>query len=449
MTIDRQILENLARNRERHVCDLQAFIQKPSIAAQNRGVEECVEWLVQFMRSIGVETTVDTEGGHPVILAKIEGDSPRTLLIYGHYDVQPVDESKWDYAPFGGQVADGKLFGRGAVDNKGPVMAVLEALRSWVDQGRRPPVTVKLLFEGEEEIGSPSLPAVLERHREWLRSDGLVNFDDCVWPDGRPRVVCGIKGLCMLRLTCHAKREFHAMMAPLLVNPLWRLVHALNAIASPDGTVRIPGFYDDVLPPGPADLEALESLQWTGEDLLHDSGQETFLGDRRGADALRFWLLEPNCHLQGIEGGYLPPDRKGVIPTSAVAEIRFGTVPNQTPEGVLERVRQHLSSTGYEEIEVEMFAHAPWARTPLDGRLASALQRSLEAAFNRPTARQPSYGGSGPEGVFQQLFPEMEQAYSGFGPPENVIHSPNEYILVKDYEAGIEAVARLLMEYAA
>ena len=125
-----------------------------------------MEWLVQFMRSIGVESTVETEGGHPVILAKIEGDSPRTLLIYGHYDVQPVDDSKWDYAPFGGQLADDKHFGREAIDNKGPVMAVLEALRSWLDQGRRPPITVKLLFEGKVENGSPSLPAVLERHRE-------------------------------------------------------------------------------------------------------------------------------------------------------------------------------------------------------------------------------------------------------------------------------------------
>jgi len=441
-------LAYLATMKDRHVRDLQDFVRQPSVAAQHRGVDECATWLIDFMRSIGIDPIVERDAGYPVLLAEIPGRTERSLLLYAHYDVQPADEPEWRTDPFGAEIVEGRMYGRGTVDNKGPLMAILEALRVYSAKGEPPPVTVKLLFEGEEEIGSPSLIPVVRKRRAFLSSTGLANFDDSVWPDGRPRVVGGIKGLCMLRLTVRTKREFHAMMGPLLRNPLWRLVQALDRMVDAGGRVIIPGFYDDVRPPTQADLAALVALDWTGAELLEESGEQEFLGGRQGADALRFWLLEPNCHLLGIQGGYLPPNRKGVVPTEAVAELRIGTVPDQTADGVLSSVRTFLDSEGYSDIEVEMFASNPWARTSLEGPLVRAMVRSLDHAFTRGVALQPAYGGSGPEGAFQELFPEMEQAYSGFGPPEDVIHAPNEYIVVDDYLRGIEAVLRLLSEYA-
>jgi len=446
--MDNNVLQQLVQMKNRHVADLQEFIRHPSVAAQDRGVEECAEWLIQFMKDLGITPIVVREGNYPVIMAEIPGETDRSLLLYAHYDVQPADEPEWQTDPFSPEIIGGRMYGRGTVDNKGPLMAILEAIRSYLESGYKPPVTVKLLFEGEEEVGSPSLLPVVRAQRDFLQCDGLANFDDSVWTDGRPRVVGGIKGICMLRLTVRSKREFHAMMASLIRNPLWRLVEALNLMVDPSGRIRIPGFYDDVRPASVVDLEALRALNWTGEQLLAESGQAEFLGGRSSAEALRFWLLEPNCHLQGIRGGYLPPNRKGVIPTEAVAELRIGTVPNQTSEGVLGRVEEFLRAEGYNDIEVEMFTSNPWARAPLDGPLIQAMVRSLDAAFSRGVALQPAYGGSGPEGAFQELFPEMEQAYSGFGPPEDVIHAPNEYIVVEDYFAGIETVARLLWEYA-
>ena len=445
--MDQNVLQYLAQMEDRHVSDLQEFIRHPSIAAQNRGVEACAEWLIEFMEQLGIETIVDSEANYPVIMAEIPGQTDRSLLLYAHYDVQPADEPEWRTDPFGAEIVDGRMYGRGTVDNKGPLMAILEAIRAFLECGQKPPVTVKLLLEGEEEVGSPSLMPVVCRHKTFLASDGLANYDDSVWPDGRPRVVGGIKGICMLRLTARSKREFHSMMAPLLRNPLWRLVQALDQMVDSTGRICIPGFYDDVRTPSEADLAALEALEWSGEQLLAESGQTEFLGDRRGADALRYWLLEPNCHLQGIQGGYLPPNRKGVVPTEAVAELRIGTVPDQTQDGILERVRRFLQQEGFADIEVEAFASNPWARTSLDGPLIQAMVGSLETAFERGVALQPSYGGSGPEGAFQELFPNMEQAYSGFGPPEDVIHAPNEYIVVDDYLRGIESIARLLSNY--
>lgn len=442
------VLQHLSTMESQHVADLQEFLRHPSVASQDRGVDECAEWLIGFIKGLGIEPIVDREANYPVIMAEIPGESERSLLLYAHYDVQPADEPEWQSDPFGAEIRDGRIYARGTVDNKGPLMAILEAIRAFLECGQKPPVTVKLLLEGEEEVGSPSLMTVVRRHQAFLASDGLANYDDSVWPDGRPRVVGGLKGICMLRLTAHAKREFHSMMAPLIRNPLWRLVQALDRMVDETGRIRIPGFYDDVLPPSEADLEALDALNWTGEQLLEESGQTGFLGGRAGSDALRFWLLEPNCHLNGIQGGYLPPNRKGVVPTEGIAELRIGTVPNQTKEGVLCKVQAYLQNEGFDDIEVETFASNPWARTSLEGPLVQAMASSLDTAFARGVALQPAYGGSGPEGAFQELFPEMEQAYSGFGPPEDVIHAPNEYIVVDDYLKGIESIARLFANYA-
>lgn len=446
--MNEKVLAHLRANTERHVKDLRTFVRKPSVASHNRGMRECVTWLAEFMSQIGISPMVIEDANFPVLMAEVKGSTSRSLLVYGHYDVQPADESEWEHDPFGAEIVGGRMYGRGTVDDKGQVMAVLEAMRAYLECGLRLPVTVKLLLEGEEEVGSPSLRPVLLAHHDFLKSDALVNFDDSVWFDGRPRVVCGLKGVCKLRLEARTPREFHAMMSPLIPGAVWRLTWALNSLVAPDGRILVRNFYDDVLPPQQKDLDVLVGLGWTGKDLLRESGQISFLGDKEELDALSAFILEPTCNLQGFSGGYVTPNQKGVVPAFAAAELRFGLVPDQTPEGVYERVCDHLAKGGFDDIEVELIGRNPWARTPIDSEIAQALARSLDAAFGRGVAFQPSYAGSGPEGTFQELFPSMQQAYSGFGPVESNIHAPNEYIVVDDYLKGIETVARLYDEYA-
>ena len=441
------ILDHLRAERERHIDDLATFVRIPTIAATGEGVRETADWLVAFMRRIGIEPIVDEDANWPVILAEIPGASERSLLVYGHYDVQPADEPEWRYPSFGAEIHDGRMYGRGTVDDKGPVMAVLEAIRAYREAGVTPPVTIKLLIEGEEEVSSPSLPPVLERHRDFLACDGLVNYDDNVWSDGRPRIVCGLKGTAGIRLSVTTRREYHAMFASLLTNAIWRLHAALATIADADGRITIDGFFDDVVPPSEAEMRALVELNWTGRELLEESGQRAFVGGREGLDALRHYILEPSFNVQGIEGGYVTPRKKSVVPHHAVAEIRFGTVPNQTGERIHELLRAHLARRGFDDVAVELYSQNPWARTPIESRLATALRRSLDDAFERGVAVQPTYAGSGPEGIFQEMFPAMEQAYSGFGPTENNLHAPNEYIVVDDYLRGIESFARLVHYY--
>lgn len=441
------ILAYLQTNRDQHIRDLQEFLRLPSVAAQNRGVRECAAWLADFMRRIGAPPLVIEDANFPVLLAEIPGQTARTLLVYLHYDVQPADEPEWKTDPWGATIINGRMYGRGAVDNKGPVMAVLEAIRAYLACGLRPPVTVRFLCEGEEEVGSPSLPPVLRAYHNQIASDALVNFDDNVWVDGRPRVVCGIKGAVKLRLEVRTKREFHAMMSPLITNAAWRLVGALNTLVDQDGHILIRDFYADVIPPQPRDVELLARLGWTGQELLEASGQATFVAGKTGLDALVRLYLEPTCNLGGLSGGYVSPQTKGVVPAFAAAEVRFGTVPNQTPDRILELVRRRLDTAGFPDVTVSLIGRNPWARTSVDSEIAQALRHSLAEAFEREVVLIPTFPGSGPEGVFQELFPTMQQAYSGFGPVEDNLHAPNEYIIIDDYLRGIETVARLFEAY--
>ncbi|MFN8485026.1 MAG: M20/M25/M40 family metallo-hydrolase [Anaerolineae bacterium] len=439
----------LESHADEHVRDLQALLRFPSIAAHTNDIEDCAAWLADFMAGWGAPPDLLRNGGNPVLLAEIPGRSPKTLLVYLHYDVQPADEPEWRSDPFGGEVRDGRIYGRGAVDNKGPVMAVLEALRAYHTCGVRPPVTVRFLCEGEEEVGSPSLPGILRQYHDRIASDAMVNFDDNVWVDGRPRVVCGIKGIAKIRLEVRTRREFHAMMSPLIENAAWRLVWALNTLVAPDGRILIRDFYADVVPPQPRDVALLAQLGWSGDELLAASGQTAFVGGVNGTEALTRLYLEPTINLGGIHSGYVLPEQKGVVPAFAAAEMRVGTVPNQTPERVLALVRAHLDAAGFGDVAASLVSRNPWARTTVDSPIAQALQRSLAAAFERDVVLFPTYPGSGPEGVFQELFPDMQQAYSGFGPTEDNLHAPNEYIVIADYLRGIETVARLLEEYSA
>ena len=447
--MDIQVLEYLKANQETFIKDLQELVRIPTIASQNIGMEETVEWMDKFLRKIGIDPIIERDVNFPVFLIEVEGESPHSVLVYGHYDVQPVQEDLWDFPPFGADIVDGRMYGRGVVDDKAQIMAPLEAVRAYLECGKKPPLTVKFLLEGEEEVGSPSLKPILEKYKDFLNCDGLINYDDSVWFDGRPRVVCGLKGGLSLKLTARTKREYHGMMFSMMPGAIWRLVWALSSMVDKDGKVLIKDYYDDIVPPTGKELRAVEDLNWDASQLLEEAGIKEFLGGKNTLQAVQSFVFDSVMGLGGIAGGYVYPEKKGVVPSNATAEMRIGLVPDQTAESVFAKVRKHLDENGFDDIELE---HArtgnPWARTPIDSPLALAMAKTLEEAFGRSVAFQPSYAGSGPEGLFQQLFPNMEQAYSGFGPPESRIHAPNEYINVDDYLCGIESVVRLLDEYA-
>ena len=446
MTATNPVVDFIRNNRELLIDDLRQFMQQPSVAIQNLGMAECADLLCRQMADFGMAPQLLPTASFPAIYSRLQGTSDYTLLIYGHYDVQPVD-NLWTFDPWGAVIDDGRIYGRGAVDDKGAVMAALQGVRAYLATGTPLPVSVIFFIEGEEEIGSPNLVPFLREHGDLLKADALINFDDNVWPDGRPRVVSGIGGGALIRLEARRKREFHGMMSPLIENAIWRLQTALGTIRQPDGTITIDDFFDDVRPPTEAELEAMRTLPWDGAHLLRDSGQSEFVGGRRGLDALVSLYLTPGCNITGIEGGYVSPMRKAVVPAFAAAELDFRTVPFQRGERIVELLRAHLDRRGFTDISAELLVETDWFRCSPTSPAAVALGNAIRKTFGCEPARQPTYPGFGPEPLFTQILGIEEQAYSGFGPTDDRLHAPDEYIRIDDYLNGAACVASLLEEY--
>lgn len=440
------VFDYLKQNRDHMIDDLRQFMQQPSVAIQNLGMAECAELLCRQMTAFGMAPQLLPTVGFPAIYSRLQGESDYTLLIYGHYDVQPVDD-QWSFDPWGAQIDNGRIYGRGAVDDKGAVMAALQGVRAYLATGTPLPVSVIFFIEGEEEIGSPNLAPFMREHRELLAADALINFDDNVWPDGRPRVVTGIGGGALVRIEARRLREFHGMMAPLIQNALWRLHQALTTVRAPDGAILIDNFFDDVRPPTEDELAAMALLPWNGAYLLRDSGQREFVGGVSGLEALTRLYLTPCCNLVGWEGGYVRPMQKSVVPRFAAAELDFRTVPYQRGERIVHLLREHLDRRGFTDLSVELLVETDWFRCAPDSPAAVALGNAIRRTFGVEPAHQPTYPGFGPEPLFAQLLGIEEQAYSGFGPTEDRLHAPDEYIRIDDYLNGAACVAILLEEY--
>src|SRR5215471_4627153 len=254
-------LDNVYRaideNRERFIADLQRVVRQPSISSQNIGVRECAALLVSMMADLGIEARVMETAGLPVVYGEIRATRPDapTLLIYNHYDVQPPDPvEEWTHPPFGAEIVDGVMYGRGTTDAKGNLLAHLKAIDAFRAAGVPLPCNVKFILDGEEESGSPSLPAFVAAHKELLAADAALSFDGGFQGGDRPQVGFGSSGLLYVEIRVRgASKDLHSARARLVENPAWRLVWALSALKGPEERVNLPGFYDAIRPVTPAD----------------------------------------------------------------------------------------------------------------------------------------------------------------------------------------------------
>ena len=318
-------------HKDQLISDLQTLLRQPSIASTNIGIEECAQLMMEMMISAGIETKLYKTEGAPILIGNVRGKDQKTILIYGHYDVQPPDPVElWDHDPFGAEIVGGAIYSRGAIDDKGNIMCAINAVRAYKENNQEFPVNAIFLIEGEEEISSPSLPKFMWEHKELLKANALLGIDDAVQPDGkigRPKVVTGEKGNCCVELICKINREFHSMYAPLIVNPVWRLVWALASIKDKDEKILIDNFYDTICENSAEEHKIIEMMEeyWDGEEWLKESGQTEYLRGVTGAEALKQLYFEPTCNIQGIKGGYIGEGRKTIIPEKASVKIDFHT----------------------------------------------------------------------------------------------------------------------------
>jgi acetylornithine deacetylase/succinyl-diaminopimelate desuccinylase-like protein len=423
---------------------LKIYCRIPSVSAERRGIREASSFLVMAFRDLGLRVRRVRCGGNPAVIA----ESPpvpggRSILFYNHYDVQPPDPAgEWKTPPFEPTVRGGRLFARGAADDKGDLVARLAALHAYHEAGRPLPVQVKFFVEGEEEVGSPTLGRLVRRLSRWLAADL------CVWESasrddrGRPQVELGVKGILHGDLVCRgAATDLHSSRGVIVPSPVWRLVWALASLKGRDERIAIDGFRDRIRRPTDLERRLAAQLRLDEAAVRERIGIDRFLLGLTGARLAERLYFEPAINLNGLIAGYQGPGSKTVLPREARAKFDIRLVPDMTPADVARRLRRHLDRHGFRDVRLEDLHGYPAARTPADHPLVRLAAESGEAAFGQPVRIQPTMAGSGPMHLFRRLMPCIG---IGVGFSGSRIHAPNESIVVEDLHRGIRHVVELI-----
>ncbi|MBM6581894.1 M20/M25/M40 family metallo-hydrolase [Microvirga sp. BT689] len=446
------VLAHIDRNLDQSVHDLQTLLRQPSISAQSVGLEPCAELLRNQMIEAGIANAqiLPTDGGPPVVIGHLHNPAAdRTLLCYGHYDVQPPEPLElWHSDPFGAEIRDGVIYARGATDNKGGVIAFIKAAEAFLKVCGAPPVNLVFLFEGEEEIGSPHLEDFVEKHKDLLQCDASIGLDGGVNRTSlKPEIHLGIKAILYVELRIRGlKSDIWSGRAQTVKSPVWRLVHALASIFDPDtGRVLIDGWYDDWLPPDSDDERFLreELAFFDRAEYVRQLGA-THLSTNDDLDLLRRTHFGASANICGLLAGYTGEGGKTIVPAEAMAKLDFRCPPKLEPERQLEKLNAHLLKHGYDDIEVVVHTAR---KNPYKTAAREAISQATITAAEKVFGTQPLVQGVSIQGIIMLSIPHPA-VLSGFGAPDNNLHAPNENMPVNRFHQGIAYAARIMDEYA-
>jgi len=430
---------------------LDLLCRQPSVSAETRALDETAELVEELLAGVGFETTqLRANGGAPAVYGDQPGRSDFTLLLYNHYDVQPVDPlDLWESPPFEPTQRDGKLFARGTCDNKGELAVRLAAIRALREEDGGLPIRIRWIVEGEEEIGSPSFDEIVRGNAELLAADGaLWEGGGARLPDGRPEFGLGFKGALGVRLDLTTlATDAHSSLEPIAPSAAWRLVEALASIRDPDGAVRIAGFHDRVVEPTEEERLAIAAASFSEEDELRELlGLDEFLDGLRGAPLWERACFRPTANLAGVRTGYSGPGTKTVLPAEASAWMDFRLVPDQRADEILELLRAHLEGAGYGDIRVTPLVAAKPAKTPLDDPFVRRVVDVAEAVSGERASIVPISPGTLP--IVSSL--QEHLAVPGVSAPDNPVysgsraHAPNEHVRLEDIEPALRFTCALL-----
>lgn len=443
--------EYLERNRDRHIEELKDFLRIPSVSAksEHRGdMRQAADWLVERMLEAGLQTAeLIPTAGHPVVLGEWRGaPGAPTLLVYGHYDVQPPEPlEEWETPPFEPTVRDGNIYARGSVDDKGQLYLHLKAVESHIAVSGRLPVNVVFLIEGEEEIGSPHLEAFLVENEARLRCDAVMISDTTMFAPGLPSITMGLRGLAYMEVRVQGpKSDLHSgSYGGAVANPANALAEIIARLKDAEGRVTIPGFYDAVRALTEGERAAMAELPFEEEGLREEVGAPGLAGEADYSALERLWA-RPTLDVNGLLSGYIGEGAKTVLPARAMAKISMRLVPDQDYLEIERRFAEHVRSIAPEGVTVEVEAlHGgqPWRADP-SGRIFDAAAGALEEAFGRPPVFIREGGSIPIVQAFQQTF-GAPVVLMGFGLPGENAHAPNEWMSLENYSKGARAIALL------
>jgi acetylornithine deacetylase/succinyl-diaminopimelate desuccinylase-like protein len=448
-----ELFEYIDAHRDQYLVELFPLLRQPSISATGEGMQACAEMLARSMQEVGLSARILPTGGHPVVFGDSGNlDALFTLLIYGHYDVQPPEPlDKWYSPPFEPEVRDGRIYGRGTADNKGQFFTHLKAIEVVRQLAGGMPVRVKLLIEGEEEIGSVHLSDFVQAHRDLLRADLALGVDGNIHPSGQPEIAQGMKGMLYVELAARGPRaDLHCGKDPLVTNPAWRLVWALSTLRDTDQRILIDGFYDRVVPPTKEETVLIDRVPVDMDSLFETFGVDAFLGGLTGTEALKRLVFEPTCSIDGLSAGYAGPGMKTIIPATAAAKVCLRLVPRQTSDEVLAKLRAHLDRRGFQDIALTTLGTFEPSRSVVAPHLMERIVRAVVSVYGQDPLIFPlfSTGGSGPDFVFTRDLgiPSVWIPCAQF--KHKNIHAPNENLTVEGFLNGVKTTAALIVRFA-
>lgn len=447
-----EILSYLRANRERFLEELKAILAIPSIstdAEHKADVQRAADWFTDQLRGLGMQHVQEySTPGHPLVYGEWRQDAHApTVLIYGHYDVQPADPiEQWESPPFVPQVRGENLYARGAADMKGPTLAVIKAVESLICQGALG-INIKWLLEGEEEIGSPSLEGFLSDHRELLQADFCLNCDSGMIAADAPAITCALRGLAYFEIRVYGPaHDLHSgLYGGVVHNPAIVLAELIAGMHDAHGRVTLPGFYDKVWPLSPQERAQMARLPMGEAYYLQATGAPALYGEA-GYTPVERVGARPTLDVNGLLAGFTGSGSKTVIPAWAMAKISMRLVPDQNPEDVhqqlLQYLREHAPSTVRWEVEA-MHGAMP-SLISVDALPVQALAHALQETWGvAPYFKRE--GGSIPVVAQMQRIVNLQSVLTGFSLPDDNLHAPNEKIHLPTWYRGIEAIARFFL----
>ena len=430
---------------------LQTLCRMPSVAARGTGMRAIAEAVEQLMQRVGIGTRSFRMGtGYPIIYGEC-GDGPKTFVVYGHYDVQPVGQlTEWSVGPFAATIVDGKLYARGAANSKGDLVARLAAVEAYQKTFGKLPVSLRFIVEGEDGLGSPSLYRFTNEHADLLVADG------CIWDEGyrdtkeSPVVSLGFKGITFLELRAAGARiDLHSKWGAIVPNPAWRLVQALATITSPKGVITIDGFSSHIAPISDEDAEVLKVIELDEVGLKREFRISGWVRAMKGPTLVKEHIFGATCTICGIQTGHTDAGAKTVLPSTAMARLDFRLVPDLTSDIVVALLREHLNVRGFRDIEIIELGSAPLAKSSAKSGVARAVIESTAEVYGIPALIYPMDPSSGPVGAVCGVtnpptpVASFGTSYAGSNP-----HGPDENIRVEDFLQSIKFIGRVIHRLA-
>jgi acetylornithine deacetylase/succinyl-diaminopimelate desuccinylase-like protein len=433
--------------REYFIDEVKELVAQPSISARNMGLKECAELVRTKMAELGLDARLlPVEGGPDAVFGELKtSSSAKTLVIYNHYDVQPVEPlEEWKSEPFKPEERDGKLYGRGAGDDKGELAARLSAIKAIVDSGGTIKPNIKWLVEGEEEVGSPHL------HSFVLKNKALLKGDGCLWeggdrsPSGRSEIHLGVKGLLYVEFRVRVgEKDQHSQYGAIAPNPAWRLVNLLKTIKDEKGKILIDGFYDDVAKPTPQEQKFLRQNEFSVKGLQKALQINYLLEEKNDVATVTKHLFSPTANIAGFGSGYQGSGAKTIVPREAFVKMDFRLVAKMRGADIERKLKKHLRTHGFDDAELLVYSKEDPAKTPVESYIAKILIESTELVEKEKPNVWPTIAGTGPMGLFTKELKLPTAMGLGINYSGASFHAPNEHIVIDYYLRGIKQLITL------